>query len=269
MMASVVKSTPNWAALPADVPPQVVTLIQRCLEKDRRARIGDIAVARFLLSDHALLLASPTAATRVAGAAAPRWRQLMPWMLAAMLAGSLIGWLLPRRPSVAPPVTRLQMSVLPADQLVGSNVSGSVRPARTAMAISPDGRLVVFAATRGTVTQLYIRAVDRPAATPIPGTEGASAPFFSPDGAWIGFWTDNTIKKVPAGGGPSAAICDVPPGFGWGAGERTALSFLRAARASPRYLRLVERRPRSPRPMVSVICCRNCCPVGTLSFSRT
>ena len=54
MMAAVVKSTPNWAALPADVPPHVVTLIQRCLEKDRNARIGDIAVARFLLSDHAI-----------------------------------------------------------------------------------------------------------------------------------------------------------------------------------------------------------------------
>ena len=54
-MASVVKSTPNWTAIPADVPPHVVTLIQRCLEKDRSARIGDIAVARFLLSDHATL----------------------------------------------------------------------------------------------------------------------------------------------------------------------------------------------------------------------
>ena len=52
-MASVVKSTPNWAALPPDVPPHVVTLMQRCLEKDRSARIGDIAVARFLLSEHA------------------------------------------------------------------------------------------------------------------------------------------------------------------------------------------------------------------------
>ena len=59
MMASVVKSTPDWAALPADVPPHIVTLIQRCLEKDRSARIGDIAVARFLLSEHATLSAAP------------------------------------------------------------------------------------------------------------------------------------------------------------------------------------------------------------------
>ena len=57
-IAAVLKSTPDWTALPADAPPQVVTLIQRCLEKDRRARIGDIAVARFLLSEHATIGAS-------------------------------------------------------------------------------------------------------------------------------------------------------------------------------------------------------------------
>ena len=55
VIAAVVKTTPNWTALPADIPPPVVTLIQRCLEKDRKARIGDIAVARFLLSDYATL----------------------------------------------------------------------------------------------------------------------------------------------------------------------------------------------------------------------
>ena len=74
VIAAVVKTTPNWTALPADVPPPVVTLIQRCLEKDRKARIGDIAVARFLLSDHATLSAiarppprtSPSAARTLA-----------------------------------------------------------------------------------------------------------------------------------------------------------------------------------------------------------
>ncbi len=74
VIAAVVKTTPNWAALPADVPAPIVTLIQRCLEKDRKARIGDMAVARFLLADHATLGAPTIAATNVASAAAPRWR---------------------------------------------------------------------------------------------------------------------------------------------------------------------------------------------------
>jgi Tol biopolymer transport system component len=213
-LASVVKSTPNWAALPADVAPAVVTLVQRCLEKDRHKRIGDIAVARFLLADHAAIDAIPAAAPAVRTPPRQRWRQTLMWSVAALLAGAAIGWFLPRH---APPVAvmHLQMGVSPADQLVGS--IASVRPSRTAMAISPDGRTIVFAGTRGALTQLYVRAVDRPDATPLAGTEGASAPFYSPDGAWIGFWVGNTIKKVPSAGGPPAVIAAVPGNRNWGA----------------------------------------------------
>ena len=213
VIAAVVKTTPNWTALPADLPQPVVTLIQRCLEKDRKARIGDIAVARFLLADNATLSAMPTAATHVASAAA-RWPRTLPWVVAALLVGTLIGWLLSRPPAGAPPLTHLQMSVLPADKLVGS--IGSVRPARTAIALSPDGRLVVFVGTRGTVTQLYVRGLDHAEAKPVPGTEGASEVFCSPDGAWIGFRADNKIKKVPAAGGPPATVGDAPAGGGLG-----------------------------------------------------
>ena len=84
MIAAVVKSTPNWTALPADVPPHVVTLIQRCLEKDRNARIGDIAVARFLLAGHATLGVAPTPPRTSPSAAAPRSRQTMAWVLAGV-----------------------------------------------------------------------------------------------------------------------------------------------------------------------------------------
>ena len=89
MMASVMKSTPNWAAIPADVPPHVVTLIQRCLEKDKSARIGDIAVARFLLSDHATLSTSSVPTTKIGAASASPWRQRMSWALRTAAAGTL------------------------------------------------------------------------------------------------------------------------------------------------------------------------------------
>jgi serine/threonine protein kinase/Tol biopolymer transport system component len=225
MMASVVKSTPNWAAIPADVPPHVVTLIQRCLEKDKSARIGDIAVARFLLSEHAQSSVPRSAATSImpmppVRVTMPRWGVVLLAALALVLIGVLLSnSLLSRRSIDVPPVTRLQMSVTPADHLP---LSVSVRPSRTAMAISPDGRLVVFSGARDGrpqmyVPQLYVRPLDRPEATALPGTEGAVGPFFSPDGAWIGFWADNKIKKVPAAGGPPSTICDVPPGRAWGA----------------------------------------------------
>ena len=214
-LASVVKSTPNWTALPADAPSAVVTLVQRCLEKDRQKRIGDIAVARFLLADPATLEVSPTPPAPRSMSERRTWRQAWPWVFAALLAGAVAGWFLPRQPPGAPPVMHLQMSVPPAERLVGS--IASVRPSRTAMAITPDGRTVVFAGTRGGVTQLYVRALDRSDATPLAGTEGANAPFFSPDGAWIGYWADNRIKKVPSAGGPSAVVAEVPGNRHWGA----------------------------------------------------
>jgi eukaryotic-like serine/threonine-protein kinase len=215
LMAAVVKSTPNWAALPADVPPQIVTLIQRCLDKDRKTRIGDIAVARFLLSADAVL-AAPATAVAAASNAQPRWRQPLPWIAAGIVAGTLAGWLLPRRSTdMASAVTRLQMDVRPAERLSGG--FGGERPSRVAITVSPDGRRVVFVGTRGAVSQLYDRRLDSADATPIAGTEEGTGPFFSPDGAWIGFIADNKIKKVAAAGGPAATICDLPPGARWGA----------------------------------------------------
>jgi serine/threonine protein kinase/Tol biopolymer transport system component len=222
MMASVVKSTPNWAAIPSDVPPHVVTLIQRCLEKDKSARIGDIAVGRFLLSDHAPVSASSSAVTH-SGTGPPRSRERLSWALRTAAAGTLgavlaslvIGWLPSRRGADTSNVARLQMSVGPAEQFPGST-STPFRPAHTAMALSPDGRRVAFAGRSGAVTQLYVRALDAAAAKPLPGTEGAGGPFFSPNGDWIGFWAGNTLKKVPAAGGPPATIAQVS-GLGWGA----------------------------------------------------
>jgi serine/threonine protein kinase len=212
VIAAVMKSTPDWTALPSDTPPAVVSLIKGCLEKDRAARIRDVAVARFVLatdSDAALSTASAPAMTR------SRWRDVLPWALAAIVSGVAIGWLIPRSASREALVTQLQTSVLPAERLVTS--IASTRPSRTAMAISPDGRSLVFAGESGTTRQLYTRSLDRAEATPIPGTEGAVGPFFSPDGAWIGFWADNTLKKIPVAGGPAVAIPNTATGPGVGA----------------------------------------------------
>ncbi len=229
LLASVVKSTPNWAALPADLPSSVVTLIQRCLEKDRKTRIGDIAVARFLLSADASVASAAPAVSGSSGAPS-RWLQLVPWVAAAVVVGAMVLWLLPRRADEARPVAHLLMNLLPAESLA-SSPNAYPRPARTAMVFAPDGRRVVFAGARGTATQLYARALDQTDAMPIPGTEGGQAPMLSPDGAWIGFWADDKMKKVPVGGGPPVTICDLPDDSFWGAswGEDDTIFF--AARA--------------------------------------
>ena len=206
-IAAVVTSTPDWSALPPDVPPHVVTLIQRCLEKDRKLRIGDMAVARFLLTHGADLGALPSPG-RIAATRASLWRRLLPVAVAAGLAGVAIGWFVPRRStSATAPIARLQMSLSPAAALASDPYS--VRPGRTAFAISPDGQTVVMAAARGDVKQLWVRSLNGTAATPLAGTEDATGPFFSPDGAAIGFWVGRTLKRVPASGGPPVTIAEV------------------------------------------------------------
>jgi Tol biopolymer transport system component len=251
-IASVIKGTPNWAALPADVPPQVVTLIQRCLDKDRNARVGDIAVARFLLSDHTTSSIGPMPAgastpsgahasgatgasvatsTHVAGGRVRPGRErgrrgpITRWLFVAGGLGLALFFATRQPTVVGTPVTRLQMGVSPAETLPFSNAS--VRPSRTAITLSPDGRTVVFAGVRGADSQLYLRALDHVDAIPIPGTEGAIAPFFSPDGGSIAFWAGTTLKRVPIAGGAPATICETATSGGWGAswGEDDTIYF--------------------------------------------
>lgn len=89
----------------------------------------------------------------------------------------------------APSVTRLVMGLEPAESLLGGpGTNVQARPTRTAMAWSTDGRSIVFGGGRGDTAQLYVRRLDQLQATPLAGTEGAVAPFFSPDGATVGFW---------------------------------------------------------------------------------
>ena len=116
---------------------------------------------------------------------------------------------------------RSTLDLSPAESLAEGSVA---RPTQTAFAFSPDGNTLVFrgfsSKAPGTGTQLYRRALDQSEAVPIPGTDGAGGPFFSPDGKWVGFWAGGKLKKVSMSGGPAVNICDVglePWGATWGA----------------------------------------------------
>ena len=90
-----------------------------------------------------------------------------------------------------------------------SETVGFQRPSRRSICFSPDGKLLVYSAITGDkAPQLYLRPTDQLQATPIPGTEGGSMPFFSPDGQSIGFWADGKLKKVSLNGGLPVDICD-------------------------------------------------------------
>lgn len=99
------------------------------------------------------------------------------------------------------PVIRLAMP-LPAEAPLAPK-------AERVLSASPDGRTIVYVATGPAGACLYERMLDSVDARPIPATEGAGNPFFSPDGQWIGFTSGRKLLKIPARGGPPQTICEV------------------------------------------------------------
>ncbi len=98
----------------------------------------------------------------------------------------------------------------------------TLAPSRgSAVALSPDGRLLAFAGRSKDKVQLYVRPLDRFEAQAIAGTDGAANPFFSPDGKWIGFFAEGKLKKVSLDGGAPVALADArnARGEAWGDGN--------------------------------------------------
>ncbi len=211
-LANVLKREPDFSVLPAGVPPAIRALVQRCLVKDRRQRIADIAVAQFLLSGPAGLTME-TAAPRVVQREPTRTRALA-IVTAVLLTAIVVGmaaWIL--RPAAAPssPVVRFTVP-LPEGQRFTS-------AARQIVSISPDGTQLVYVANG----QLYRRSIGALEAQPILGTSlsGLNHPVFSPDGGSIAFYagSDGTLKHLPVTGGTPATIARAGPPFGMSWGE--------------------------------------------------
>ena len=206
-LAKVIEREPDFSALPPSTPPALRKVLVRCLEKPLKRRLRDIGDALVELDDAAqpAVVGSPAAApvTRQS----PFWRLAMP-LVATLVVGATVAtvavWML-MRPD-PPTVTRFQVTL--ADDEAFSNLTGRV------LAVSPDGTQVVYSANGA----LSVRTLDRLQAIPIPGTEGATSSFFSPDGQWIGFWADGQLKRVSASGGTPLTIGDVNNliGVSWG-----------------------------------------------------
>jgi Tol biopolymer transport system component len=206
-LASVLKSEPDWNALPADVPPYIRLLIERCLTKDRRQRMADISTALFVMSEAANLMPPPPLASghmatveRLA-----LWRRLLMPIAAAILLSAIVGtavWLL-MRPGGAR-VTRFAISPMGAAALVVDSQSRD-------LTITPDGTHIIYKGRAGpTDTQFFVQALDQLEPTPLAGLgRQPRAPFSSPDGRWIGFVepVPVTLKKVAITGGPALDLC--------------------------------------------------------------
>jgi hypothetical protein len=213
-LAFVITREPDWSALPPDTPPPIHRLLRRCLEKDRKRRLADVADARFEL-DEAVRpgpVVDPNAAAKVTidQRSAGRW---LPWSLAAaatLLAVVAFALWAPWR--IPPARTALRLTVD-----FGADISLVANAAAT-LALSPDGTALAFVGQpQSGEPRLYVRRLNQLNATPLERTDGAAAPFFSPDGQWIAYFAEGKLKKMPVNGGASIALCDVsaPRGGAW------------------------------------------------------
>jgi len=203
------------------VPPNVAAAVARALEKlpaDRfdsaRAFAEALGNPGFTVGTLSTGVVNDRAAPLLPG---DRWKRI--GLAVGLLAvGVLIGLALSRRPPSEPEVVRFTLGTGHGVRLAVDNTEDAP------LALSPDGRSLVFVGTDSAArgTRLYLRTFDQVAPVPIPGTEDAIAPFFSPDGLWIGFATeaDEKLKKVSVAGGPPITLAsNVLDGFAsasWG-----------------------------------------------------
>ena len=199
-LAAVLKTDPDWSAIPPQTPMAIRRLLRRCLERDRMRRLSDIGDARLEIDEAMAGIAEPSPE-----AAPERPRRAFGWLNLAAgvvgLAGLAVAVVHFRETQPDPVPVRFQ---IPAPEKTEFGQGG--------MALSPDGRRLAFVVTAGSgQSMLWVRSLDSVDARALPGTEGAQyVPFWSPDGRFIGFGAARTLKKVDASGGPPQALCEIP-----------------------------------------------------------
>jgi len=195
ILGAIVMSQPDWNALPPATPSAVRSVLRRCLQTDRGRRMRDIADARFLIEE------PPSEPAHTVDSRTPHRssRERLLWMAVALaLAVALtISIFSMRNTAVDLPEMRLEIATPPGQDL-------------SSLALSPDGRALVFQATvKGTI-QLWLRTLDSEAARPLPGTEGGNNPFWSPDSRSVGFFALGQLKRIDVASGLVQAVADAP-----------------------------------------------------------
>ena len=244
LLAAILTHDVDFSRLPADTPSGVRELLRRCLDRDPKQRLRDMGEARIVFERP--LQQEPAAA---------RIRSVPPatWLVACVAGGLLIGALAMavrtrnRDAAFGAPV-HLLMSLAPAERLAGDAYK---RPVLQGFAIAPRGRFVVFAGSTGDRTMIYRRALADTNASPVAGSDGGRFPFLSPDERWVGFFSHNSLLKVPIEGGTAITLCSIPPkdaprafaGASWGEDgmiafglERGPLWQVRDSGGSPQHL---------------------------------
>ncbi len=216
-MAATIRDEPEPVTkVDPKLPPVLGWIVQRCLSKDPEERYSstkDLAKELQNLRTH---LSDAVSATEVSTGETPRLRRRVP-LWALLSAGALavvLGLLLVIRLFRPGPVRPLPLDLSLSFPVDASPDIFNTNP----LALTPDGKTLVYAGMRDTKPMLFVRRLDRDEIRPISGTDGAALPFLSPDGLQVGFFADGKLKKVALDGGSPMTLCDarIPRGGSWG-----------------------------------------------------
>jgi eukaryotic-like serine/threonine-protein kinase len=195
-------------------PPALDRVVKKCLAKEPEKRwqaASDVCdELKWIAEGGSQAGLAPTAAAKgIRSLGRRRLIVIAGALLLVAAIASLATWSL--KPTPPQPVTRTVINLPPGQQLAGLENGPAV-------ALSPDGTHLAYVARQGGTQQLYLRAMDSLEARPIPGTEGAVNPFFSPDGQWVGFLAAGKLKKISVNGGAALTLSDAayPGGASWG-----------------------------------------------------
>jgi serine/threonine protein kinase len=199
------------------VPIELERIVNKLMAKDPKDRYQHMDELPVDLKNIDLTMIGPSRISNHPAAQfkkqSPTWLRAIPWSITALviIAAFISIWIL-RHPTHLP-VKRWNINLPESAPIapIGSAPLGITQPA---LAISKDGMNIVYVADIGGETQLYIRSLDKYDVIPVPDTEGAYCPFFSPDGQWIGYFAGNELKKVALSSGTPASLCEVTHSYG-------------------------------------------------------
>ncbi|MEE8367120.1 MAG: protein kinase, partial [Thermoanaerobaculia bacterium] len=201
VLAAVLKTELDWNLVPEGVPTPIRTLLRRCLERDSQLRLRDIGEARIILEGGTL--DDPGAEVSSQRNEVPKWRRVLPWAVALGALILAVGLQLEDE-GAAPtsPVPATTFTVLTPE---AHSLPNDTSPT---LDISADGRTLVFVAEGESGKQIFRRSLDRLEVVPIDGTRGAQHPLISPDGRWVAFFANGSLKRVPIEGGVPLTLAE-------------------------------------------------------------
>jgi eukaryotic-like serine/threonine-protein kinase len=192
-------------------------VIRRCLAKDPDERwqtAADLGRELQWIASAGSALASLPSSASVVHRRGDGVTARVAWAVAVVMVAAALGllaYIATRSPESDRAVTRFSAPLPNGLALAGLTTRTGNAVAVSALAISRDGRRIAFVAqSPDGARRIWMRSLDRLDAEPVPGSEGATGPFWSPDGRRLAFFADGKLKNIEIGSGTPVAICDAP-----------------------------------------------------------